>query len=78
MVGLFRYNSSEKKTESLATPLKRSPRRRRGRLVVALIVVIVLAAAGYELMKYFGEYESTDDAEIDGHVTPSARESAAS
>jgi membrane fusion protein (multidrug efflux system) len=35
---------------------------------VALVVVIVLAAGGYELMKYFGEYESTDDAQIDGHV----------
>ncbi|MGA2117092.1 MAG: HlyD family secretion protein [Bryobacteraceae bacterium] len=35
---------------------------------MALIVVIVLAAAGYWLVKYFGEYESTDDAQIDGHV----------
>jgi membrane fusion protein (multidrug efflux system) len=35
---------------------------------VALVVVIVLAAGGYKLMKYFGEYESTDDAQIDGHV----------
>ena len=59
---------SERKTEPLAARPRRSPRRRRGRFVVALIVVIALAAAGYELWKYFGEYESTDDAQIDGHV----------
>ena len=35
---------------------------------MALIVVIVLAAGIYGLVKYFGEYESTDDAQIDGHV----------
>jgi membrane fusion protein (multidrug efflux system) len=36
--------------------------------VVALVVVIVLAVAGYELWKYLGKFESTDDAQIDGHV----------
>src|SRR5579863_3627530 len=59
---------SETKSGPLAAPLRRSPRRRRGRLIVALVVVILLAAGVYELMKYFGEYESTDDAQIDGHV----------
>ena len=59
---------SERKTESLAAPSRRSSRRRPGRYVVALIVVIGLAAAGYGLWKYFGEYESTDDAQIDGHI----------
>ena len=59
---------SETKTEPLAAPLRRSRGRRRGRLIVALVVVIALAVGGYELMKYFGTYESTDDAQIDGHV----------
>jgi membrane fusion protein (multidrug efflux system) len=59
---------SERKAEPIAAPPKRPLRRRRGRLAVALIAVVVLAAAGYALWKYFGEYESTDDAQIDGHV----------
>ena len=30
--------------------------------------IVVLAVAGYKLWLYFGSYESTDDAQIDGHV----------
>jgi len=59
---------SEKKPESPPSPVRRTPRRRRMRLIVMLIVVAVLAAGGYWLWKYLGAYESTDDAEIDGHV----------
>jgi len=58
---------SEKKTEP-STPVRKSPRRRRTRLLALLILVVVLAAGGYWLWKHFGAYESTDDAEIDGHV----------
>jgi len=32
------------------------------------IVLVVLAVAGYFLWRYFGSYESTDDAQIDGHL----------
>jgi membrane fusion protein, multidrug efflux system len=32
------------------------------------IVVVVLLAGGVFLWRYFGSYESTDDAQIDGHV----------
>src|SRR5215469_17644316 len=37
---------------------------------VALLLVILTAAGvgGYRLLQYFGTYESTDDAQIDGHV----------
>jgi membrane fusion protein (multidrug efflux system) len=31
-------------------------------------VVIALGVAGYRLWKYYGSYESTDDAQIDGHI----------
>lgn len=33
-----------------------------------IIVVIVLLVAGFFLWRYFGSYESTDDAQIDGHI----------
>ena len=45
------------------------PRKRRiGRIIVLLLVVVVVASAGYYLWRYFGTYESTDDAQIDGHI----------
>jgi membrane fusion protein (multidrug efflux system) len=45
------------------------PKKRRiGRLVVVLVVVAVVACAGYYIWRYFGTYESTDDAQIDGHI----------
>jgi membrane fusion protein, multidrug efflux system len=45
------------------------PKKRRiGRILVLLLVVAVLASAGYYLWRYFNTYESTDDAQIDGHI----------
>ena len=49
----------------------RSHLRRRNdpRFRVFLVVaVVVLVIAGIFLWRYFGSYESTDDAQIDGHV----------
>src|ERR1700676_5504236 len=46
-------------------------RRRRPRVLrygVAAVVVVVLGVAGYYLWKYVNTYETTDDAQIDGHV----------
>jgi len=41
------------------------------RLRVMLIVgVVVLLVAGFFLWRYFASYESTDDAQIDGHLNP--------
>ncbi len=37
---------------------------------VILAVLIVLAAAGYLLWSYYSGRESTDDAQIDGHIVP--------
>src|SRR5580704_12418923 len=48
----------------------KAPRKkaRIGRLLVLVVVVAVLASAGYYLWKYLNTYETTDDAQIDGHI----------
>jgi membrane fusion protein (multidrug efflux system) len=49
---------------------KRSPRRSRrlGRILLALLIVAVIGIAGYFIWKHFNTYETTDDAQVDGHV----------
>ncbi|MGD0132800.1 MAG: HlyD family secretion protein [Bryobacteraceae bacterium] len=45
--------------------------RRRGkilRIVVAILIVVVLAVSGLYLWRYLNTYESTDDAQVDGHI----------
>jgi membrane fusion protein (multidrug efflux system) len=62
-------------TPSSATrPLPpRKGRRSRARIIVP-IVILILLVGGYFAWKHFDAYESTDDAQIDGHVnTISAR-----
>ena len=57
-----------KGTESLP---RRSPRKNRGRLVrvlVFLVILLILAAGSYYAWRYFSTYESTDDAQVDGHI----------
>jgi membrane fusion protein, multidrug efflux system len=44
----------------------RSPRLR----MFVIIGVVVLLVAGFFLWRYFNSYESTDDAQIDGHLNP--------
>jgi membrane fusion protein (multidrug efflux system) len=45
------------------------PKKRRiARIVVLVLVVAVLASAGYYVWRYLNTYESTDDAQIDGHI----------
>ena len=45
---------------------------RRGRtlrrILVPILIVAFLTVAGYNLWKYFNAYETTDDAQVDGHV----------
>jgi len=55
------------KTEAPPKRVVRKPKRRRARLI-ALIVVLPLLVGGYFLWRYLGSYESTDDAQIDGHI----------
>jgi len=46
-------------------------RERNPRFRMFLIVgVVVLLVAGFFLWRYFNSYESTDDAQIDGHLNP--------
>jgi membrane fusion protein, multidrug efflux system len=45
------------------------PRNRKvARYLVAAVVVLVLGVVGYFVWKYMNGYETTDDAQIDGHV----------
>src|SRR5579862_6467992 len=45
------------------------PRKRRIARVLALVlVIVVLATAGYFVWRYLNTYETTDDAQIDGHI----------
>jgi membrane fusion protein (multidrug efflux system) len=46
-------------------------RSRNPRFRMFLIIgIVVLLVAGFFLMRYFSSYESTDDAQIDGHLNP--------
>src|SRR5277367_3787647 len=49
---------------------KRTPRRgpRLVRILVPVLIVAVLAVAGYYLWRYLNTYETTDDAQVDGHI----------
>jgi membrane fusion protein, multidrug efflux system len=46
----------------------RSRRRSAARVTVLILIVLVLAAGGWYLWKYLNTYESTDDAQVDGHI----------
>ena len=35
-----------------------------------IVGIVVLLVSGFFLWRYFGSYESTDDAQIDGHLNP--------
>jgi membrane fusion protein (multidrug efflux system) len=50
-----------------ATIIRRT-RPRRTRYLAATVVVVVLVVTGYYLWKYVNTYETTDDAQIDGHI----------
>jgi len=53
--------------EAPSTPVVR--KRKRGHVrIIAPIVLVVLVVAGYFLWRYFSTYESTDDAQVDGHL----------
>ena len=53
------------KQETKIVPRKR---RRVARYLVFAAVVVILAAGGYYLWRYLNTYETTDDAQIDGHI----------
>jgi membrane fusion protein (multidrug efflux system) len=55
------------KVEAPAKRVARKPKRYRARLI-ALMILLLLLVGGYFLLKYLHTYESTDDAQIDGHI----------
>ncbi len=57
----------EIKTPAGSKHIARRPKRRRVGMIV-LIILLPLLVIGYFLWRYFGSYESTDDAQIDGHI----------
>ena len=61
-------NEPEKKTEMALPPVRTRPRRSKARFLVWGVLLVAVAVGAYALWKYFGTYESTDDAQIDGHV----------
>jgi membrane fusion protein (multidrug efflux system) len=54
--------------EPSARPEPRSPESRRRLGFLVLGVLVVLAVAGFFVWRYLQTYESTDDAQVDGHV----------
>ena len=68
-------NSAPRETHSAAEPP--SPRasgqplasRPRARIVL-VVVILLLLVGGFFAYEYFQTYESTDDAEVDGHLMP--------
>jgi membrane fusion protein (multidrug efflux system) len=55
------------KTETPSRRRVRKPKRRRA-LLIAIIILLPLLVGGYFLWRYLGSYESTDDAQVDGHI----------
>jgi membrane fusion protein, multidrug efflux system len=59
------------------TPAVQPPPRKRGFFeerpqarIVLIIALVVAAIGGYFAYRYFASYESTDDAQVDGHLMP--------
>src|SRR5215467_2475934 len=55
------------KTEAPPRRAVKKPKRRRLGLI-ALLVLLPLLVGAYFLWRYLGSYESTDDAQVDGHI----------
>jgi membrane fusion protein, multidrug efflux system len=64
--------TDQKENAPPSVPSKRATRRPRRRLwpILVPIVLLILLVAGYKLFQYFGSYESTDDAQVDGNIDP--------
>ena len=45
-------------------------RRHPAGIIVGLVLIAILAVGGIWLWSYLSSYESTDDAQIDGHIYP--------
>jgi membrane fusion protein, multidrug efflux system len=60
---------AQNRPEVPPSPVGRRPKRRRLlRFLVLIALLIAFGVGGYKLWQYLSAYESTDDAQIDGHV----------
>lgn len=60
---------SRQKAQSQAPP---EPAKNKRNLLLGGLILIVLAVAGFLWWSYTNTYESTDDAQVDGHLNPIA------
>jgi membrane fusion protein (multidrug efflux system) len=59
---------ADKKMDAPPQRAVRKARRRPLRIIVPVILLAAIAVGGYYLLQYFGSYEATDDAQVDGHI----------
>ena len=62
--------SSASKEPPKVSPPPRYTRSKRGRNIAIVVIVLVLIMGGVFLWRYFSTYESTDDAQVDVHLSP--------
>lgn len=60
--------ASSRKVDCFRHKASRRGRRTLIRSIVLLVALIAVAAGSFYAWKYFSSYESTDDAQIDGHI----------
>jgi len=60
--------ASTRPTDSFRPKAPRRGRKTLVRAIVLLIALAAVAAGSFYAWKYFSAYESTDDAEVDGHI----------
>lgn len=70
-IGLKGDDLSNDQTSSLTNDVTEAPRSSRLRTVL-IILVILAAIGGFFAWRYFSVRESTDDAQVEGHVHPMA------
>src|SRR5271163_3284716 len=58
----------EKPKEPVAQRARHYAAQHPGRVLLGLVALVVLIVAGTLLWIYLSSYESTDDAQVDGHI----------
>ena len=57
-------------SKATSAPPRRSARSKGRRNIAILVAVLIVVVGGVFLWRYFGSYESTDDAQVDAHLYP--------